>query len=124
MTGPNKLKTASIAMAAGLAVAAGLLAGCEVDKHKEGDGEHVKVSTPFGGLQVRTDASAVGQGIGIAVYPGAELVKKEEGDSHNDTADINLAFGDFRIRVKAMTYRSSDSQDKLIAFYRKELGKY
>ena len=113
-----------VAMVAAISLAAGLLAGCEVDTHKEGNGEHVRVTTPFGGLQVKTDDASVIQGIGIATYPGAEPTKKNNGDKNSSAADVNLSMGNFKLRVKAASYHSNDSQDKLIAFYRKELGKY
>jgi hypothetical protein len=121
MTG---VRAGSVAMVAGVSLAAALLAGCEVDTHKDANGEHVKVATPFGGVQVKTGDSANIQGIGIATYPGAVPTKKSNNDKNSDSADVNVSFGDFKVRVKAASFRSDDSQDRLIAFYRKELGKY
>ena len=48
-----------------------LVAGCHVDEHKNGDSDNVKIETPFGGLQVRTNDAAVLADIGLPAYPGA-----------------------------------------------------
>ena len=60
-------------------------------------------------------------GLGLPVYPGAELVKK---DKNNGAADVNMSFGSFQLRVKAASYRTQDSPDQVTAFYRKALGRY
>jgi hypothetical protein len=101
-------------------VGAGLMSGCRIDSHKEGDNDNVKIATPFGGLQVKTN-DAVAEGIGLPTYPGATLVKK---DKDNGAADVNLSFGNFHLRVKAASFRSTDSPDKVTAFYRNALKRY
>ena len=65
--------------------------------------------------------AAVVDGLGLPVYPGAELVKK---DKNNGAADVNMSFGSFQLRVKAASYRTTDSPDQVTAFYRKALGRY
>ena len=102
-------------------VATVLLAGCEVNTHKSGDGDDVRISTPFGGLRVKTDDSAVMNGIGLPAYPGAEPVKR---DKDNSAADVNMSFGDFQLRVKAMGFRTSDSPEKVEAFYRSGMKRF
>jgi len=52
------------------------LAGCHVDEHKNGDSDNVKIETPFGGLQVKTNDAAVLADIGLPAYPGAQPEKK------------------------------------------------
>jgi hypothetical protein len=99
-----------------------MMSGCRVDSRKDGDNDNVKIATPFGGMQVKTNDAAVQSGLGLPIYPGAELVKKKDKDS--GSADVNLSFGSFQLRVKAASYRSMDSPDKLIAFYRQALGRY
>jgi hypothetical protein len=106
---------------AAVAAAAGLIAGCQVDTHKDGDSDNVKVSTPFGGVQVKTNDSVQVETIGLPLYPGAVLVKK---DKDNDAADVNMSFGSFHLRVKAVGYRTDDSPDKVEAFYRDGLKRY
>jgi hypothetical protein len=104
-----------------MAVAATMACGCRVDTDKHGDNENVKVATPFGGVQVKTNNDTGVAGIGLPVYPGAELVKK---DKDNGSADVNLSFGKFQLRIKAAKYKTSDSPDKVTAFYRDALKRY
>ncbi len=85
-----------------LAALALLVAGCRVENHGAKD-DDVDIATPFGGLSVKTNDAAVQQGVGLAVYPGATLVKREKGD--DSAADVNLSFGDFHLGVKALTHR-------------------
>jgi len=113
----QRMKYKGIVAFLALGVAAALLAGCQVDTHKSGDGEDVKVATPFGGLRVKTDSADVLSSIGLPAYPGAQLVKKGE-DKDNGSADVNMSFGEFQLRVKAMGFRTGDSPEKVKAFYR------
>ncbi|HEX9201096.1 MAG TPA: hypothetical protein VF865_16170 [Acidobacteriaceae bacterium] len=106
-------------VAAGMATT--LLAGCRVETDKHGDSKDVKISTPFGGMQVKTNDSVVLESMGIKAYPGAQLVKK---DKDNGAADVNMSFGSFQLRVKAVSYRTGDSPDKVEEFYRNDLKRY
>ncbi|CAN5639265.1 hypothetical protein BH10ACI4_BH10ACI4_07230 [soil metagenome] len=96
--------------------------GCRFESNKKGDGDDMKIATPFGGMSVKTNDNTVLQGIGLPPYPGAELVKKKDKD--NGAADVNLSFGNFQLRVKAVSYRTTDSTEQVAAFYRKALGRY
>lgn len=111
----GRMAVAAVAMAA-----ATMVSGCRIDSHKQGDNDNVKIATPFGGMQVKTNQQV--DGIGLPVYPGAEIVKKKDKDS--GSADVNLSFGNFKLRVKAASYRSQDSPDKVGAFYREALKRY
>jgi hypothetical protein len=102
-------------------VATTLMSGCRIESDKHGDNDNVKIATPFGGMTVKTNDTAVVDGLGLPVYPGAELVKK---DKNNGAADVNMSFGSFQLRVKAASYRTQDSPDQVTAFYRKALGRY
>src|SRR5215472_10283856 len=97
------------------------IGGCRIDSNKQGDHENVKIATPFGGVQVKTNDANVEQGLGLPVYPGAELVKK---DKNSGSADVNLSFGKFQLRVKAASYHTPDSTDKVQAFYMNALKRY
>ena len=112
--------TQRMAMAA-MAATALLLAGCQVDSHKDGNSDNVKIATPFGGLQVKTNDSVVLAEIGLPAYPGAQAVKK---DNNNGAADVNMSFGSFQLRVKAASYRTSDPPDKVESFYRDGMKRY
>ncbi len=116
------MKTLLETGAAFLIAAAVVLTGCSISTNKHGDSDNVKIATPFGGLQVKTDEADVLGGIGLPAYPGATLVRKEGND--NGSADINLSFGSFQLKVKAASYHTGDSPDKVLAFYRKGLGRY
>jgi hypothetical protein len=98
-----------------------LMSGCRIESDKKNGNDNVKIATPFGGMTVKTNDAAVVDGLGLPVYPGAELVKK---DKNNGAADVNMSFGSFQLRVKAATYRTSDSPERVRAFYRKALGRY
>jgi len=112
----------AVAVVVALGAVMVMMSGCRIDSHKDGDNDNVKIATPFGGMQVKTNDAAVQEGMGLPVYPGAERVKKHDKDS--GSADVNLSFGGFQLRVKAASYRSTDSPDKLTAFYRQALGRY
>lgn len=107
------------------ALAMTMTTGCQVDEHKSGDGDNVKIETPFGGMQVKTNDNVVLDGIGLPVYPGAIAVKKDNDHNYdNGAADVNMSFGSFQLRVKAMSFRTGESQDKVEAFYRKSLRRF
>jgi hypothetical protein len=99
-----------------------LLVGCDVS-HRNGHGNNVQIGTPFGSMHIKTDKDANIAGIGLATYPGAIPVKEDDSNK-NDAADINLNFGDFHLGVKAATFQTSDSPEKVEAFYRKDLTRY
>jgi hypothetical protein len=99
------------------------LAGCRVEKHGDGDHEDVKIATPFGGMSVKTDDAAVMEGVGLPSYPGAQRVRNDNGKDNN-AADVNLSFGSFQLRVRAVEFRTTDTPDQVKAFYRKELTRY
>ena len=108
-------------LAAGLALAVGV-AGCRVhvDKGANGEDKNVQVDTPFGGVHVDSDQISASD-LGLPVYPGATQVK---GDDNHKSADIHMGFGEWQMRIRAVSYSSTDPQDKVAAFYKKALGRY
>lgn len=123
-SGGNMMRTKLGMRVAGVLAAgllAGLLAGCRVETDKHGDSDNVKISTPFGGVQVKTNDAVAVEGTGLPVYPGAQLVKK---DKDNGAADVNVNFGSFQMRVKALSYRTNDSPNKVEAFYRAGMKRF
>jgi hypothetical protein len=111
-----------IATLATLLAALSTITACRIEKNDKGDASNVKVATPFGGMNVKTNDSSVLQGLGLPIYPGAQF-QEEQGKS-NGSADVNLSLGSFTLRVKSAAFKSSDSPEKLIAFYRKALDHY
>jgi hypothetical protein len=105
----------------GLVLAFGM-AGCRVNAHKNasGDGKNVQVDTPFGGVHVNTDQISASD-LGLPVYPGAVAVKAD--DKHK-SADVHLGLGKWKLQVKEVSYQTPDSPDKVVAFYKKAMGRY
>jgi len=110
------------ALAAAIAVGMICVAGCriQVDKSKDGKDKNVKIDTPLGGLHVRGDETSAAD-VGLPAYPGAHVAPDKDGDK---SADVHLAFGEWQLRVKVVTYDTDDPQDRVIAFYQKALGRY
>lgn len=106
---------------AGLSLVA-WMAGCKVhvDKGANGENRNVQVDTPFGGVHVNTDQTTAAD-LGLPVYPGAELIK---GDDQHKSADVHVGFGEWELRVRAVSYGTPDKRDQVIAFYKKALGRY
>jgi hypothetical protein len=99
------------------------LAGCSVTTHDKGDGkkDDVDIRTPFGSLSVKENASNV-KDTGLSLYPGARTRKSDNSD--HDSANVNISSSLFGLKVVALNYESDDSSDKVLAFYRKDMGKY
>lgn len=108
-------------LAAGLALAAGMT-GCRVHVEKDANGEdkNVQVDTPFGGVHVNTNQTTAAD-LGLPVYPGALAVTDD--DKHK-SADVHMGFGEWEMRVQAVNYETTDSRDKVEAFYRKAMGRF
>jgi len=105
-------------------VASALLStfGChiQVDKGRNGEDKNVRIDTPLGGLHVRSDQTNATD-LGLPVYPGAQVAPDHEGDK---SADVHLGFGQFQLRVKVVTYKTSDDRDKVVAFYKNAMGRF
>lgn len=115
------MNSKSTVVLAGMALLAGA-AGCRVhvDKGSNGEDKTVQVDTPFGGVHVNTDQTKAPD-LGLPVYPGAEIVSDDE---KHKSADVNMGFGEWQLRVRAVSYGTPDSQEKVAAFYKKALARY
>ena len=119
MLSPN-----SVARSAMPAFLAALLvvSGCTIYTNKSQEGaNHVDIKTPIGDLRVndQPDMSEVG----LAIYPGAKAAAKDS-DSDKKSANVNLSVPGFSMKVVAGEFQSDDSNDKVLAFYNKELQRY
>jgi hypothetical protein len=105
----------------GLLAIAGL-SGCRVhvDKDSNGKEKTVQVDTPFGGVHVNTDQLSASD-VGLPVYPGAEPAR---GDDKHKSADVHMGFGEWQLRVRAVSYSSPDSRDKIADFYKKAMNRF
>ena len=99
-----------------------LLSSCSVNVKKEsnGQGKQVDISTPMGGIHVNKEVSP--EDVGIAIYPGATL--KEKGNGQNKSANVNLSSFGYGLRVVVLEYESNDAPEKVVAFYKDQLTKY
>ncbi len=118
----NEVFRRSAGLLAGLALAAGMT-GCfrvHVEKDANGEDKNVQVDTPFGGVHVNTNQTSAAD-LGLPAYPGAKMVADD--DKHK-SADVHLGFGEWELRVRAVSYATSDTQDQVTAFYKKAMGLY
>jgi hypothetical protein len=99
------------------------LAGCSVSTHDKGDGKKndVDIRTPFGSLSVKEGSSDI-RDTGLSLYPGARI-KQDSNDEHH-SANVNISSSLFGLKVVALKYETDDPADKVLGYYRKEMGKY
>ncbi len=96
------------------------LCGCKVHKQGEGANKKVDIETPVGSLHVNTQVDP--KDTGLEVYPGA--TRAEDGEDRKHAANLSIDSSVFGAKVVAIKYRSDDSPDKLLDFYRKQLKSY
>jgi hypothetical protein len=80
-------------------------------------------------IVVETDSARYGVGaekldpkqLGVAIYPGAEV---DEGENDSNDASLSLDWGKESTRLYLQNYVTSDSSEKVLSFYRKQLSKY
>lgn len=99
-----------------------LLGACSIsvdDKDKKN--EKVDIKTPFANLKV--DSSDKAADNGIPVYPGAHL-RPPDKDGDNHSANVNLGAMGFGLKVIAAEYETSDSPEKVKAFYEDKMKQF
>ncbi|MBS1815146.1 MAG: hypothetical protein JSS87_09760 [Acidobacteria bacterium] len=95
-----------------------LLSGCHVDANKHGDKKSVDIDVPGASMHIKSDKTPSEAGLGVAVYPGATV------DKDNDNANVDMAFGGFKFRMKTVHVSTPDPYDKVKSFYLSELQHY
>jgi hypothetical protein len=97
-------------------------AGCKINVKKDAEekDKRVDISTPIGRIHVSKGAEE--RDLGLDVYPGAR--PKQENDSDDKGANVNISSPYFGFKVVAQEYESDDSTDKLVRFYSNQLKKY
>jgi hypothetical protein len=113
------LSLALIVVVAGVAVWAVLhviSSNVRVQVDQAGGGKkEVSIKTPIGSLAVQHDVNEAS--LGLPIYPGATRVK----DSDSATVSIDIA-DEAKLRVVAAKFETSDSYEKVQAFYHERLG--
>src|SRR5271154_5895939 len=92
-------------------------------REKDKTGGNVTVTSKDGseaGLVISAQATA--KEAGLPLYPGAKPHKDEKNDS--SAANLGLWGSTFGFKLVALKMESSDSPEKVAAFYQKALGKY
>jgi hypothetical protein len=86
----------------------------QVDDRGNGQKE-VSINTPVGSIEVHHEVNE--DSLGLPLYPGASRVKDK------DSAAVNLGFGDeASVHVLAVKFETSDSFERVKAFYKEHLG--
>jgi hypothetical protein len=78
-------------------------------------------------LAVHANSHATATDVGLPAYPGATLYRQpdDKGKQDNDSSlDMGFTFGDFHFSILAVSYETSDSPTRVLAFYRKPLSRY
>ena len=75
--------------------------------HVRHEGDHVTVDTPFGSVKANNDPALAARDLGVDIYPGAQIQK---------SGSASASFGN--IHTIAANFESSDSLDKVCAFYK------
>ena len=120
MYGTNVLRPSNVGIVAALAIAF-ILPACSIQHKEDADKKDVKIETPFGNMQVKANEKTPAD-TGLAQYPNSRL-KEKSGDDTN-SANVDMSFGPFGMKVVAATFITPDSPDKVLEFYRKEMSKY
>jgi hypothetical protein len=101
------------------------LGGCSVHTSKDsktGGDKDVDIQTPLGSISVHKGGSDA-KATGLALYPGAQP-KSDVVGHDEDAGNVNISSPFFGVKLVAGKYRSDDPPEKVLAFYRKEMGKY
>jgi hypothetical protein len=113
------LLLALIVLIGGISIWAGLRFlsnAVHVDVEQEGGRKkEVSIKTPVGSLEVNPELNE--PSLGLPIYPGATRIKE------HGSATVNLDIADeAKLRVLAGKFETSDSVDKVRAFYHGRLG--
>jgi hypothetical protein len=113
-------KPAAVLLISMLTVGLVATTGCKVRVDKSDDGQNVKIATPFGSIAVNKNQTSAAD-LGLPAYPGATVKTSSDG---NDSANVDMGFGSWKLRVRVAHYTSADDRDQVMAFYRKALSEY
>ena len=117
------MRIAAFLLSAAVIFCLGFLSACSVNTHENEKGKKndVDIKSPLGSLSVRAGNTDV-KDTGLPAYPGSRVKKNEDDERNNANVDISSPF--FGVKVVAVKFESDDAPDKVLSFYRKEMGKY
>lgn len=96
--------------------------GVRVKEKDNGNGDKdVTIQSPVANMHVGKDVK--GADTGMAVYPGAKLVEKDD-DGGSDRANVNISTPFFGLKLVVVKYVSEDAPQKLVDFYSNDLRRY
>lgn len=72
-------------------------------------------------IELHANQHATATEIGLSAYPGATLAKETDDDN---AADLGFTFGDTHFRIMVAKCVTTDTPDRVLAFYRKPLSRY
>lgn len=121
-----------------------LLSACSTTVHQNGESKDVDVKTPIGTVRVKNSGTGEAnksvdintffggvhvhtndvdpKDVGLNIYPGARLAPRSE--DNDSQANVNISTAWFGLRVVALKYESDDAPEKLLDYYKKDLGRY
>lgn len=109
----------SLALTFALAVCIASLAAAQENQNQD---KALTVESPVGNLHIGPDADA--KKIGLPLYPGARLAKRDtDGDKH-DQANLSILTDAFGMNLLVAKYESEDPPEKILNFYREKMKKY
>jgi|ERR1035438_3056980 hypothetical protein len=73
-------------------------------------------------LDMHAKSHATPKDIGLPAYPGATPFKEKDSDS--SSADLLFLLNSFHFSVKAASFETADSPERVLEFYRKPLAKF
>jgi hypothetical protein len=73
-------------------------------------------------LNVHANSHATAKDIGLPVYPGSTPFKDKNSDS--SSADLGFLLNSFHFNIKAASFVTTDSPERVLEFYRKPLAKF
>lgn len=106
---------------AAILVCLGAACSIKTGENDKGKTNNVDIHTPFGSLSVHTGITDA-KDTGLALYPGARL--KQDSDDEKSSAHVDIASPLFGVKVVALKFESDDAPDKVLDFYRKDMGRY
>ena len=89
-----------------------------VEHTRNGSNETVLLDTPVGSMKVRPHQRLDPKSVGIPVYPGAV---REDRDTNGTSFEFDFDSRHKEFTVMGAAYSTSDSLDRVRAFYRQEL---